>query len=478
MNLARFSASSWGLGQVTRIGVREILVWLFVALGCVFLGGVIALFPPLIPIGFIGAAIYLLLLWNFPWVGICCYLAVVLLSPDFKITDVATAATLGVLGFRVILNGAYVGVPKRPLVLYFLFMGLMVFSVLLGKYWFSNETPFLYRDARVLLYWAWFPVVACMAGSSAQGAQKIWRVIVFVAVLISLLALVQYATGMQFVAEGRVGSLETLGAYDQSATRVQMPGFYFVSVALMATVVAANESLKKFFILAPCLVLFAVALYANFGRALWVWTLAGVLSACFFMVRVRAVRLLLFLIVFVLFVGGLLAVIKPAALDTIGARVVSIFSEGGGRTSYGWRKLENEDAIKNILQSPVVGVGMGGEYRRWMGEVSVFKEHTRYMHQSYLYVALKAGVPALLALVGFFMYALRSGFHAVRYAQNRHGASAPMIAMLVGMPAVMALSVTQPELMSAFGAMFYCLTTAYLFRIGSTAEVQGVADAA
>ncbi len=91
-----------------------------------------------------------------------------------------------------------------------------------------------------------------------------------------------------------------------------------------------------------------------------------------------------------------------------------------------WRAFENEKASLAISEQPLTGVGLGNRYRNlttfkgealgwWTrgslaaGEVSRF---TRYVHNSYMSIAVKMGVPGLLALLWFCAAALLTGFKA------------------------------------------------------------------
>jgi O-antigen ligase len=89
-----------------------------------------------------------------------------------------------------------------------------------------------------------------------------------------------------------------------------------------------------------------------------------------------------------------------------------------------WRAFETEKALLSIRKHPLTGVGLGNRYRELTAfqsessgyytrgsiatdEVSRF---TRYVHNSYVSIAVKMGVPGLLALLWFFVAVLFIGF--------------------------------------------------------------------
>jgi O-antigen ligase len=193
-----------------------------------------------------------------------------------------------------------------------------------------------------------------------------------------------------------------------------MHGFLFVSVATVWALVALVHSPRKGWWVLPFLLLLMAALYVNLGRALWFWTGLALLLSVFAAGWRRGWAIALVLFTVTVFGGAGLAVFKPKVIDNIVERADSVRGEGGARTSYGWRKLENEDALPHIMRRPLTGLGLGAEYRRWMHEVARFEEHTRYVHNSYVFISLKTGVLSLLGLLTLLLLAWRRGWHGTR----------------------------------------------------------------
>jgi O-antigen ligase len=93
-------------------------------------------------------------------------------------------------------------------------------------------------------------------------------------------------------------------------------------------------------------------------------------------------------------------------------------------TSLQWRDFEVEKALQAIAKQPLTGVGLGNRYRAltvfmkeasgwWTrgsiaaGEVSRF---TRYVHNSYVSIAVKMGIPGLIAILWFYAAVLFKGY--------------------------------------------------------------------
>lgn len=93
-----------------------------------------------------------------------------------------------------------------------------------------------------------------------------------------------------------------------------------------------------------------------------------------------------------------------------------------------WRSFEIEKVLEAIREQPLTGVGLGNRYRPLSaysseasgsltdgrvdaGRVSRF---TRYVHNSYASIAVKMGIPGLIALLWFCAAVLFSGFQVYR----------------------------------------------------------------
>src|SRR5262249_14837862 len=101
-------------------------------------------------------------------------------------------------------------------------------------------------------------------------------------------------------------------------------------------------------------------------------------------------------------------------VEVLASRARSIFTVGTtlGSNSLQWRALEREEGLRSIAGHPVLCVGLGNRYR----EVSIAQgeshvtlrmppderwNSTRYLHDSYLAIAVKMGLPALAMFLVF-----------------------------------------------------------------------------
>jgi hypothetical protein len=129
--------------------------------------------------------------------------------------------------------------------------------------------------------------------------------------------------------------------------------------------------------------------------------------------------------------AGLVAAVaqRAASLLTPGATMDSASLE--------WRLFEVEAAGAAISANPALGVGLGNDYRLptlfqgeargWLYPLAGDGRLTRFVHNSYLYVAVKAGLPALAAMLWFAAAFLVSATRRLRRAPDSSGR-----ALLVG----------------------------------------------
>jgi O-antigen ligase len=93
-----------------------------------------------------------------------------------------------------------------------------------------------------------------------------------------------------------------------------------------------------------------------------------------------------------------------------------------------WRTFETEKALQSIKEHPLTGVGLGNRYREltaFQSEASGYytrgsiaadevSRFTRYVHNSYVSLAVKMGLPGLFAILWFFAAVLFKGFQVYR----------------------------------------------------------------
>jgi O-antigen ligase len=180
-----------------------------------------------------------------------------------------------------------------------------------------------------------------------------------------------------------------------------------------------------------------------YTRAQWVAMLAGVGALAVLLLprysrylgRAAVLTLCVAMLLAASVAGGLLRS-GPASpfITGVAQRFGSLLnpSETAETGSLQWRDYEIEKAFQALEKQPLTGVGLGSRYRNvtvfmeessgwWTrgsiaaGEVSRF---TRYVHNSYVSIAVKMGIPGIAVLLLFFAAALWKGFQAYRKQLN------------------------------------------------------------
>ena len=176
---------------------------------------------------------------------------------------------------------------------------------------------------------------------------------------------------------------------------------------------------------------------------------------------------LILLIVSVIVDGPLTEVSDTPFIAGIAERFGSFLtpSETAETKSLQWRTFEIEKALQAIRKQPLTGVGLGNRYREltaFQSEASGYytrgsiatdevSRFTRYVHNSYVSIAVKMGIPGLLALLWFFAAVLFKGFQIYR-----------------NLPASEDKGVVLGILVSFVGILLWCYFHAHLIKAEST----------
>lgn len=237
------------------------------------------------------------------------------------------------------------------------------------------------------------------------------RLVIWTALWAAIMLVVQFGTGLRVFGgvkgfmEGGVGK-----GFEDVARGSAEGGNYLVVFALyycfLSYALNFMRHRKLWFVLGMVLCFFAIV--AIFSRGLWAGVLLGGVSILIF---ARGYRIKIAMAAgqgFVL-LSLLLIALYPVAtkhFDSAYERVFSIEVEGGRGTSLGARFDENSQALTAIKGNYLFGLGHGGEYKRFTPQVQRgFVNEATFIHNSYLWVALKLGLIGVLAVAGLiFVY--------------------------------------------------------------------------
>jgi O-antigen ligase len=150
-----------------------------------------------------------------------------------------------------------------------------------------------------------------------------------------------------------------------------------------------------------------------------------------------------------------LAALSPDALTTARERLFSVGQYGSDRSVY-YRLVESGHVLDQIRARPAFGSGLGASIYWGRPLYNVPAQRYTFVHNGYLYLAWKLGLPFALLLLGALMAAVlrrRRGVGSPYDAAILNGAQGAILALLLS-------NVTFPSLASLSGTDAFGLLVA------------------
>jgi len=255
------------------------------------------------------------------------------------------------------------------------------------------------------------------------------------------------------------------------AVRIVPPGhmlMYALTIVAFSLLLYSNQARWVKRLLAFEFVYLNFALLLTYTRAQWLASAIAMFIVIITLPRLRwrqlANRLSLLIVALVVLIA-LFGSTASGLLDSVGFlsalsnRILSIFNptETLESSSLQWRLYETETSLKAIRENPLLGVGVGnsyrdvtlldGEARGWLAPISNgnFRGLTRFVHNSYLHIAVKMGLPALALFLLFIVAVLLDGFRLYR-SQTDLLSQRLIIALLASLIGALQWSITEHNL--------------------------------
>jgi len=324
--------------------------------------------------------------------------------------------------------------------LYYLFAAVSL-SLVYVRFYAPNVMAL--AEARQQIIWLIVPVMALSVDTPRRYRQVLWSV-AGIGLVIALYVTLQSLFDIRIMTGSRVESLDS--EFNRDITRsIAGGGIYIVIFTLMLVLNRMFERRIGWVLGSLASFLLVAGLAAQYGRGVWIATVIGLLvSAAIFRGLAGAVRTTLAVGVIVAVVLSTAMVFKPRVAEALIDRITGIGAEFESGVSFGWRRQEIQLALPRIVDQPLTGVGIGGEYKQVRLASVGGDQDSTYIHNGYLYFPLKMGLWASfipLAFVAAFVVTVRQG-------RARHGtvADAGFVAALCGTMVVPVItSYTQPE---------------------------------
>lgn len=274
--------------------------------------------------------------------------------------------------------------------------GISFVIAVLVSLWFKEVNPtWVLGEARRLLYLITLPVALVVL----RQRERQRRFVIGFVVLGCLFALGQILQGVfnipVFGNKGRLVVLETMGRQEYGTARSLTLGIEVIAFALLLTLGAhVMGAIRKpvFLIVAGLL---SAGIFLSFGRTTFV-----VVGFCGLLVvswlNLKKLPQLIGLLVLAIAIGSAIAISwKPDSFAAIYYRMTSIDTEIASGDSAQWRIWEAQEMLPHIRRNPFSGIGLGADYKG-ASRSSADPDLNRYVHNSYLYMAGKMGLPALV----------------------------------------------------------------------------------
>jgi O-antigen ligase len=396
-----------------------------------------------------------LLIWHRPEFGL---LALLFLTSSFVQTDIldlrlpigggmdirdlALIGLFGLVGLRQLTRGTVevswwpVGGPLL------LFLVMAVFSAFYAIVFAHVESNWALGDLRILSLYTTFFITLW----SIKRPEQLKTLLVGLFIIADLTTAVVYSQqflgagnpllfAMQVTRDWRV--YQTAGVVRViPAGHVLMHFMWFVALGLLLFA-WSNRRLRVFCV--AQLLFIGGGHLLTYTRAQWMAMAVG-LGLVFFifaprfkqhLVKAVAIAFCVAILFAGVFSGSSLSTVSaPPFVVSIAERLGSLLtpSETLDTGSLQWRDFEIDKASLAIGEQPLTGVGLGGRYRNvtafqgeakgWLtggsiasGRISRF---TRYVHNSYVSIAVKMGIPGLIVMLWFCAAVLIKGFQVYR----------------------------------------------------------------
>jgi O-antigen ligase len=394
----------------------------------------------------------------------------------FEMRDILLLLMFGLMFFRGLYH-KYVPIPWMPVGLLVGAFFYLVVSSLINALFFENVPGnWALNDARILSFYLIFFIAAW--GITERKALLLVMVGCFVIADITagIVILQQRLGAYTYVLPNMRDSTWEVWATGGSAVRVVPPGIllmYFMNlISISLTMFLKPQWGLKVFLILHSLFL-SLALLFTYTRSAWVASLFALLIVLIFTLftfRRYLAQILIFGTAMILFIIGTVGLIfdNPSVENETMLGIIERFNsiinfdETLDTNSLRWRLFEAQQATKAIREQPLTGVGLGNAYRPittfqgesvglWTDEfISYFRidRFTRYVHTSYLAVAVKMGLPGIIVLVLIFVVTIIKGF-MMMFRLNSRFAQGLTLAIVAGMIGMLQWSFLHAHLMLA-----------------------------
>jgi O-antigen ligase len=309
---------------------------------------------------------------------------------------------------------------------------------------------FVLGETRDLIYLMALPIALVILREPVRQERFVVSIVVL-GCLFSLGQVLQGVFNIPVFGNQGISALETLGRQEGSTTRANTLGLNVIVFSLLLTLGAyVVGSIRKPLFL-PVAGLLFVGIVLTFGRTTFAAVFICGLLVVWWLDKKKLPQLAALLVVAIGLGSALGAYWKPDSFAAVYYRLTSIGEEIDHGYSAQWRIWEAEAMLPLIKEHPLTGIGLGADYKGGRGS-TLRPELNRYVHNAYLYMAGKMGLPALFLFLSFMACVFAIG------RRSALGHALPWTRIVGAAGAVMMIrywfaSITEPHLMSDYGVI-------------------------
>lgn len=434
----------------------------------------------------------LLLLWRKPELGL---LAVIIITASIlplnlidlrlpiggglKLRDLALLGMIGLSGFQMLFNKREL-IPWRPVGTVLLtFVGIAVVSALYAKFFQDVPTNWAFNDLRSIIFYMTFFITTWTILRRKQ----------LLILLVGLFIVADLTAGVivyqQFFGAGhpllaamtdvnwKVWTNGDAGS-GLGSVRVIPPGHllvYFMMIIGTCLAIEVRGSLSSRLFYGLQSIFLNLGLLLTFTRAQYVAVAIAfviiflVLALTYRKLFIRLLKIAVPVLMISLSIVGyqfedIEDIYQNQFFKTLKTRFESILTPDTTikSASLEWRVYETGAALRSIQAHPMLGVGLGNSYRNltlvqgevsggWAGQTGEERTRfTRFVHNSYLYIAVKMGLPGLLLFLWFALCSCIFGWKAYIRAVDKTYKGI-ILAVLAGFLGLLQWSIFHVQLM-------------------------------
>lgn len=335
-------------------------------------------------------------------------------------------------------------------------IGLLFFavlSVLISILYKTAPVKHVFTEFRPYLSWLIIPILF-MSVDSLKKFIHFKKMLVILVLLMSFMVIFESLTGIPLSDKGQeVRALWTSGEGNfSSVNRSTTPGiFLMASVLIYLISLYVFQKNDKTYLLAYLIIgaILSLGVLVGFGRGIWL-SIALMIILLGFVKPGRAyLQLIMWLIMTASILIYILFIVKPAYVDAASNRLFSISSEIKSGASLDRRFIENKYAVIKIVENPILGVGLGGQYKPAGIESLTWPDEVRYIHNAYVNVLTKLGFFGLFFIIYLVIVIFIRTYKA--YHSQDHDKPIVYAAFSLFMSTIVITGFTQPNLISPGG---------------------------